>query len=74
MKLGYLAVGQYRTIELTDARKHPRGQLLRELGISSARNVYIDGNDGKPQHIGYIAAGEWWTIYEVSEWQGRGGR
>ena len=71
-KLGYMAVGNYGTkLQLTDANKHPRGQLLKKLGASHAAKMYIDTKDGGPKHVGYIIGGEWFNIYEVHAWEGK---
>jgi hypothetical protein len=70
MRLGYLARGHRGTlITLTDAKLHPRGQLLKKLGYRSAHKVLVDGKDG-PKHIGYVVGTEWFTIYEVQDWKG----
>lgn len=49
--------------------KHPRKELLEELGVKSAKRVYRDKNDGSVVHVGYIAAGSWWTFYVVTPWE-----
>ena len=70
-KLGYMAVGNYgTTLQLTDAKKHPRGQLLKKLGASHAAKMYTDTKDGETKHIGYIIGGEWFTVFEVHAWEG----
>jgi hypothetical protein len=69
--LGYLAVGCYGTRHmLTDANKHPRGQLLAKCGSKHAEKMYIDSSSGETKHIGYIVGREWYTIYTVGEWKG----
>ena len=71
MKLGYMAVGNRgTTVHLTDADKHPRGQLLAKLFAGHADKMYVDGKDGEAKHVGYIVRGEWFTVYEVHEWAG----
>ena len=70
--LGYLAVGNYGTkLQLTDAKKHPKGHLLEKLGASHAEKMYIDTTDGETKHAGYIIGGEWFSIYEVHAWEGK---
>jgi hypothetical protein len=48
--------------------KHPRKELLEHLGVRSAQKVYQDTDEGT-FHVGYIAAGRWWTFYEVTPWR-----
>ena len=70
-KLGYIAIGNYGTRhQLTDPNKHPRGQLLEKCYRKHASKMYVDTKDGEAKHIGYIVAGEWFTVYEVHEWNG----
>lgn len=67
--LGYMArTDAGHTVHLTDPKRHPRGQLLAKLGRQHAQRMFIDRKSGPPVHIGYIVAGEWWTVYEVHEW------
>jgi len=54
-----------------DLGPHPRRELLKRLGRSSAAKMYIDTKAGETKHIGYIIAGRWLTIYTVTEWTGR---
>ena len=64
----YIAIDQYgnKEVLVTD---HPRKELLAKLCRKHADKVYVDGEDGEPQHVGYIIAGQWFTLYKVS---GRG--
>jgi hypothetical protein len=71
MRVGYMAQGSQRTIHLTDADKHPRGQLLKKLDRKHADKMYVDTLEGKAKHIGYIVAGEWFRVYEVHDWEGK---
>ena len=64
--LGYLAIDQYGTH--VNLKKHPRKELLTEYGRKSARKIYRDHEDGHTEHVGYIVAGLWFTIYEVHHW------
>ena len=71
-RVGYLARGHKgTTVYLTDPDRPPRGQLLAKLGRKSARNIYRDGPDGQAQHVGYIAGGEWFEVFEVCAWEGK---
>lgn len=49
-----------------DLGKHPRKELLRRLGRSHADRMYVD-RAGKTYHVGYIIAGHWLTVYNVTE-------
>jgi hypothetical protein len=70
--LGYMARGNRgTTLHLTDPDKPPRGQILEKMGRRSARKIYRDKQDGTAVHVGYIVAGEWFTVYEVREWNGK---
>lgn len=71
-RIGYIAIGSNVKAHeyLTDPDAHPRGQLLRRLGVTSARKIYSDTKSGTVKHIGYVAAGVWFRIYEVYDWQG----
>jgi len=70
-QVGFMAVGNYgTTVHLTNAKKHPRGQLLTKLCASHAEKMYIDDKEGNAVHVGYIVGGEWFTIYAVHAWNG----
>lgn len=72
MKLGYLAIDERsgERMALTEL-SHPRKQLLAKLGKSHAAKMYVDSTlTGDAKHIGYIAGGQWWRIYEVHDWCG----
>lgn len=49
--------------------KHPRKELLNRLGRRHASKMYCDFKDGSTKHIGYIIAGLWITIYNVTPWE-----
>ena len=70
--LGYIAVNERtgETEHLTENRT-PRAQLLERLGVQHADKMYCDTKSGETKHIGYIARGGWWRIYEVYDWQGK---
>ena len=59
----YMAVGHYGTT--FHGLKHPRKDLLERMGASRCEKMYMDDNEGKSFHVGYIVAGEWFSIYEV---------
>ena len=69
MRLGYLGVDQYgRTYRIS---KHPRKELMEQLGSSSAKKMYNGLNDGSSRHAGYIVSGLWIDVHEVHSWSGR---
>jgi len=51
---------------------HPRKDLMERLGRKSASRMYVDTKDGVSKHIGYVIAGRWVQIYEVTQWEKRG--
>ena len=46
---------------------NPRAELLRRLDRQHASKMYIDTKSGSTQHVGWIIAGHWLTVYEVYE-------
>lgn len=48
--------------------KHPRSTLMQRLNRSHVAKMYRDTKDG-PRHVGYILAGLWIEIYDVSPWR-----
>lgn len=72
MKLGYMAVGSFGTVHhLHDSKRPPRCQLMAKCGRQHCAKMYVDTKAGLTKHIGYIVAGEWFTVYEVHEWIGK---
>jgi hypothetical protein len=67
MKLGYLGIDQYG--QRYKINKHPRKELLEQLGRKHAVKMYCDTKKGITKHTGYIISGNWITIYEVHEWK-----
>jgi hypothetical protein len=67
MKLGYIGIDQYGhhyTIE-----KHPRKELLEQLGSTHADKMYVDTKAGLTKHKGYIISGLWISVYAIHEWK-----
>ena len=59
----YMGIDQYgRTFHHL---KHPRKDLMKSLCVKHAEKMYIDHKDGNSQHVGYVIAGHWITVYEV---------
>jgi hypothetical protein len=65
-KIAYIGIDQYG--QRYDIKKHPRKELLEQLGSTHADKMYVDTIDGDIKHIGYIITGQWITIYELHEW------
>lgn len=65
----YLALDQYGDTLLLET-KHPRKELLEYHSTSRADKIYRDTEDGEPQHVGYIVAGRWYTLYKLTPLNG----
>jgi len=60
----YMGVDQYGNTFHDLA--HPRKDLMDRLGISHAEKMYVDTQDGKTLHVGYVIGQHWITVYEVT--------
>lgn len=49
--------------------KHPRKELLEELGATHCQKQYRDKLDGTTVHNGFIVNGSWYTLYNVAPWE-----
>lgn len=45
--------------------KHPRKDLMEQIGTRHAEKMYTDGDDGKTYHTGYVVGGHWVRLYAV---------
>lgn len=63
MSAHYMAIDQYG--QTFHGLKHPRKDLLERLGRKHASKMYVDGQDGKARHIGYVIGQQWLTVYQV---------
>lgn len=63
----YMAVGSYGNV--LHNLQYPRRDILRRMYRRHAEKIYRDTPTGRV-HVGYIVAGEWFTVYEVTEWHG----
>ena len=59
----FMAIDQYGNTH--HGLEYPRRDLLRILGRKHVSKMYIDKNDGRTMHIGYVIGGLWLTVYEV---------
>ena len=66
MKLGYLGTDQYGNN--FSMSKHPRKELMEQLGYKSARKMYVDTVSGDTRHTGYVIGDHWINVYEVHQW------
>lgn len=66
-QLGFMGIDQYG--QHYKINKHPRKELLEQLGRQHASKMYVDTVSGKVRHAGYIIAGLWIDIYRVCEWR-----
>ena len=48
-----------------DLTKHPRKKLQEIFNTKSISKMYIDGDEGKTIHAGYIVKGYWIRLYKV---------
>lgn len=63
-----MAVDQYGNT-FHNLGPNPRKELMKRLYNKHAEKMYTDTESG-PKHTGYVIAGLWLTIHEVSEWTG----
>jgi len=43
-------------------RKHPRKELLEQIGVKHAEKMYRDRKDGT-YHVGYVISGHWLEVF-----------
>lgn len=60
----YIAINQYG--DKIFLENHPRKELMEYSGVKHADKMYQDRKDGSAQHIGYVVAGNWWTVLKVA--------
>ena len=66
-----MARDQYGNCEHGLDAKHPRADLLRRLGRTSASKQYTEKEGSSNPHTGYIIAGRWFTFYFIVPWEGK---
>jgi hypothetical protein len=62
--MSLVAIDQYGHTYLIG--KHPRKELLEQLGATHAAKMYCDKLDGSIQHTGYVICGLWLGVYRLS--------
>ena len=68
MRVTYMARDQWGNTE-HDLGPHPRKALLERLGRKSASRMFRDRPDGTTNHVGYVIAGRWFTLYRVEPFE-----
>ena len=63
----YMARDQYGNT--VHGLTHPRKELLDRFGRQHADKIYRDKADGSTVHVGYIVAGHWYSLYEVTPFE-----
>lgn len=63
MKKCYIAIDQYG--QTWENLEHPRKDLMEKIGCRHAEKMYIDGDNGKRYHVGYVIGGLWLNVYEI---------
>jgi hypothetical protein len=65
------AIDQYGSVVHLGDTTYPRKALLAKLYAKHAEKIYVDKTNGTVAHIGYIVQGRWFTLYNVTQWEGR---
>ena len=63
-----LGIDQYGQRHELGAVKHVRKALCEHLGRKHCVKMYHDTVGGKTEHVGYVIAGLWITLYVVTPW------
>ena len=66
-RVGTCAIDQFGNT-YHNREPHPRKALLERLGRSRATKMYVDMLAGETRHVGYVIAGHWLTLYNLSQW------
>lgn len=59
----YIAIDQYGQTHYI--KKHPRKELLEQLGRTHASIMYRDKPDGSAMKVGYVIAGLWLEVFKM---------
>ena len=65
--LGFIGIDQRG--EHYPIKKHPRKELLEQLGRKHARKMHVDLKDGGYRHIGYVIGDLWINVYRIGLWK-----
>lgn len=63
----YIAIDQYG--EHYRIEKYPRKELCEIFGTSHADKMYTDKKDGSTVHVGYVIAGHWLKVFNITPWE-----
>lgn len=70
----YMAVDRRYGVYEHDLGPHPRKELLKRYRVQHAEKLYVDRNYADRHlegvHRGYVIAGHWFELYEVTEFTG----
>ena len=66
-QFGFIGIDQYGNHYTID--KHPRKELLEELGFKHASKMYCDLKSGGVRHKGYVIGNHWINVYRVCQWK-----
>lgn len=64
----FLLCDQYGSQNLVRAVS-VRKAIEKETGRKHLQRIYVDSNDGKVYHVGYIAAGRWFHAFKCEEFR-----
>ena len=65
--LGYIGIDQYNNHY--HIKKHPRKELLDQLGATHASKMYADLKGGGSRETGYVINGHWVDVYSIHQWK-----
>ena len=63
----YMAVDQYG--QTFHGLTSPRKELCERLARSRADKMYVEGEDGKRYHVGYVIGSLWLKLYVVTPYR-----
>jgi len=66
-QLGYIGIDQYGNHYSIE--KHPRKELIEQIGINHAAKMYVDTKSGKTKEVGYVIGPHWVNVYRICEWK-----
>ena len=61
--LGYIGIDQYGQHYKLD--KHPRKELLEQIGATKADIMYVTTKKGEVVQTGYVIKGNWINVYRI---------
>ena len=61
--MNYIGLDQHGNVY--PIQRHPRAELMEQVGRKNARKMYCDRNNGKSYFIGYCVGQYWIRVYGV---------